>query len=105
MYGDCRSDTSDNGGLYVTASKDGGVWIWVGFTTRCMQAITSAHGSAEATTLLMVFSVNHTNFNRNAISFYSWWIFYQPCIYTNSCVWRVLMSMPLVKNIMKSKKL
>jgi hypothetical protein len=27
------------------------------------------------TTLLMAFSVNHTNLNKNAISFYSWWIF------------------------------
>jgi hypothetical protein len=27
------------------------------------------------TTLLMAFSVNYTNFNKNIISFYSWWIF------------------------------
>jgi hypothetical protein len=25
-------------------------------------------------------------------------------LYTNSCVWRVLMSMPLIKNILKSRK-
>jgi hypothetical protein len=33
------------------------------------------HGLHAPTTLLMAFSINHTNFNKNAISFYSWWIF------------------------------
>jgi hypothetical protein len=34
----------------------------------------------------MAFSVNHTNFNKNTVSFYSWWIFYQPCIYKFLCL-------------------
>jgi hypothetical protein len=37
----------------------------------CLQC----YSASDITTLLMAFSVNHTNFNRNAISFYSWWIF------------------------------
>jgi hypothetical protein len=41
---------------------------------------------AISTTLLMTFSVNHTNFNKNAISLYSWWIFLQPCIYKFLCL-------------------
>jgi len=40
---------SANGGLYVTASKDGGVRIWDGLTARCIRPITAAHGSTEAT--------------------------------------------------------
>ncbi|CAM6034014.1 unnamed protein product [Sphagnum compactum] len=40
---------SANGGMYVTASKDGAVRIWDGLTSHCVRAITGAHGSAEAT--------------------------------------------------------
>ncbi|KAL2651982.1 hypothetical protein R1flu_020110 [Riccia fluitans] len=40
---------SGNGGMYVSASKDGGVRIWDGVSARCVRAITGAHGTAEAT--------------------------------------------------------
>ncbi|EFJ35518.1 hypothetical protein SELMODRAFT_141637 [Selaginella moellendorffii] len=40
---------SESGGLYVTASKDGGVRFWDGKTARCVRAIQGAHVSAEAT--------------------------------------------------------
>lgn len=40
---------SPNGGLYVTASKDGGIRIWDGVNAHCVRAIVGAHGSAEAT--------------------------------------------------------
>ncbi|CAN6470769.1 unnamed protein product [Victoria cruziana] len=40
---------SSNGGMYVTASKDGSVRIWDGVTAECVRSIVGAHGSAEAT--------------------------------------------------------
>lgn len=40
---------SANGGLYVTASKDGSVRIWDGLNAQCVRAITCAHGTTEAT--------------------------------------------------------
>eukprot|EP00249_Psilotum_nudum_P017210 c26212_g1_i1 orf=245-1558(+) len=43
---------STNGGMYVTASKDGGVRIWDGVTAQCVRAIDKAHGSTEATSAI-----------------------------------------------------
>ncbi|KAL4566456.1 hypothetical protein LXL04_030571 [Taraxacum kok-saghyz] len=40
---------SCTGGMYVTASKDGGIRIWDGVTSNVVRSIPSAHGSAEAT--------------------------------------------------------
>ncbi|XP_031490816.1 cleavage stimulation factor subunit 50 isoform X2 [Nymphaea colorata] len=40
---------SSNGGMYVTASKDGCIRIWDGVTAECVRSIVGAHGSAEAT--------------------------------------------------------
>jgi hypothetical protein len=42
--------------------------------------------SSLTTTLLLAFSVNHTNFNRNVISFIVDEYFYQPCIYKFLCL-------------------
>ncbi|GLJ44254.1 hypothetical protein SUGI_0924960 [Cryptomeria japonica] len=53
---------SSNGGMYVTASKDGGVRIWDGVTAECVRAIVGAHGSAEAT------SASFTNDQRYVLS-------------------------------------
>jgi hypothetical protein len=36
---------------YVRASKDGGAQIWDGLTAQCVQGITDAHGTAEATSV------------------------------------------------------
>lgn len=41
-----------NGGMYVTASKDGAVRIWDGVSARCVRAIPAAHGSAEASSAI-----------------------------------------------------
>lgn len=40
---------SCTGGMYVTASKDGGIRIWDGVTSNVVRSILGAHGSAEAT--------------------------------------------------------
>ena len=40
---------SATGGMYVTASKDGGIRIWDGVSGSCVRAIELAHGSSEAT--------------------------------------------------------
>lgn len=53
---------SSNGGMYVTASKDGGVRIWDGVAAQCVRAIVGAHGSAEAT------SASFTNDHRYVLS-------------------------------------
>ncbi|KAF3793549.1 Cleavage stimulation factor subunit 50 [Nymphaea thermarum] len=42
---------SSNGGMYVTASKDGCIRIWDGVTAECVRSIVGAHGSAEATSV------------------------------------------------------
>lgn len=43
---------SSNGGMYVTASKDGSIRIWDGANANCVRSIVGAHGSAEATSAI-----------------------------------------------------
>lgn len=53
---------SASGGMYVTASKDGGIRIWDGVSARCIRTIEMAHGSVEAT------SANFTKDQRYVLS-------------------------------------
>ncbi|KAL4339280.1 hypothetical protein GQ457_08G035220 [Hibiscus cannabinus] len=39
---------SSTGGMYVTASKDGAIWLWDGVSASCVRSIVGAHGAAEA---------------------------------------------------------
>nr|GMD17973.1 cleavage stimulation factor subunit 50 [Ipomoea batatas] len=40
---------SRNGGMFVTASKDGAIRLWDGVTANCVRSIDGAHGTEEAT--------------------------------------------------------
>ncbi|XP_020530418.1 cleavage stimulation factor subunit 50 isoform X3 [Amborella trichopoda] len=53
---------SSNGGMYVTASKDGSVRVWDGGSAQCVRSIIGAHGSVEAT------SANFTKDQRYVLS-------------------------------------
>ncbi|XP_031092494.1 cleavage stimulation factor subunit 50-like [Ipomoea triloba] len=53
---------SQNGGMYVTASKDGAIRLWDGITASCVRSIDGAHGKVEAT------SANFTKDQRYVLS-------------------------------------
>nr|GMD16410.1 cleavage stimulation factor subunit 50 isoform X1 [Ipomoea batatas] len=53
---------SRNGGMFVTASKDGAIRLWDGVTANCVRSIDGAHGTEEAT------SANFTKDQRYILS-------------------------------------